>query len=116
MDLVGSWRVVEIDGEAVLDDVVPTIDFAGDGRVYGLASVNRFHGSCTVVDGELVFTPLASTMMMGPPEPMDQEGRFLTALHGAMRVSARDDGRVELFNDTRRVLLRRARVRESEPD
>lgn len=44
-DLLGSWLIVEIDGVIVVEGTAPTVDFAADGRVFGSASVNRFHGS-----------------------------------------------------------------------
>jgi heat shock protein HslJ len=66
----------------------PLVKFSGDGKVSGFASINRFSGSMQWDDqGKIQWSPLLSTRMAGPPELMDQESVFLTALSGAQHLS-----------------------------
>lgn len=74
-----SWQVESLEVDGRLTDVVSgselTLEFE-DGRVFG-KSVNRFRGTFDLDD---FFGPMASTMMAGPPELMDQEHDLLTLL------------------------------------
>ena len=75
----GNWMVIEFghgdDLQPPLPGSVITMEFVGD-RVSGSAGVNRY--SASIVDGNL--GPIASTMMAGPTELMEQESRFLALL------------------------------------
>ena len=108
VDLVGStFDIVEVLGVGVLSPSSPDIAFGADGRVSGRASVNRLMGQYTV-DGDVVrFGALATTMMAGPPELMEQEQRVLAALGQPLRVEAGDGAEVRLVSDAGVVLLRR---------
>lgn len=78
----GEWVVtsISVGGELVppLEGSQLTLDVKGD-RVSGTAGVNRFMGQMSS-DG---FGPLATTMMAGPPERMEQEQRYLGFLDSA---------------------------------
>jgi heat shock protein HslJ len=90
-ELVGtSWRAVTIDGQPVAGGVSSTLTFLADGRVAGSGGCNRYAGEMRSREGRLQLGPLASTMMACPPERMEQEQRFLTAVGGTERV--RRDG------------------------
>lgn len=78
--LVGAWRFDAIDGGPVLADVEATIEFHDDGRVAGTAGVNRFAGEWSIAEDSLMFGPLATTLMAGPPDRMEQEGALLRIL------------------------------------
>lgn len=56
------------------------ISFAGSGRVFGFAGCNRFTGTFTQHDHDLVISPLATTRMACPPEIMKKEQEFLDLL------------------------------------
>lgn len=95
--LDGSWTVeaVTIGGELVplVEGSQITVEFDGD-KVHGRA-INRFHGSY----GESGFGPMASTMMAGPQELMNQEHAFLSVLSqvdgvSVERVGLTVDGRI----------------------
>jgi uncharacterized lipoprotein YbaY len=102
--LHGAWRIDAIDGHPALQDPDATIEFHDDGRVAGSAGVNRFAGEWSVAEGALSIGPLASTLMAGPSERMDQEGRIqailseplVVALEGAALVLEGASGRLEL--------------------
>jgi heat shock protein HslJ len=79
--LVGSWRLVEIDGEPVDPNAPNGIRF-DHGRVSGMVGVNRFNGSYTVSGDTIECGPAATTRMAGPPELMTLENHFLAALEG----------------------------------
>jgi heat shock protein HslJ len=68
-------------------DVQPTLRFDWKGAevvVSGFSGVNRYSGSCTTTeDGDIAFSPLATTRMAGSPGAMTLEQRFLAHLQGA---------------------------------
>lgn len=107
LDLAGrTFDVVEVHGVPVLESSAPDITFGSDGRVSGRATVNRLMGQYALEGDVLRFGALATTMMAGPPEHMDQEQRVLTALGQPLRVEAGDGGDVRLVSDDGVVLLR----------
>lgn len=104
--LVGSaFDIVEVHGVPVLESSAPDITFGADGRVSGRATVNRLMGQYAVEGDVLRFGALATTMMAGPPEHMDQEQRVLRALGQPLRVEAGGDGLVRLVSDDGVVVL-----------
>jgi putative lipoprotein len=126
--LHGVWRIDAVDGEPALQDPDATIEFHDDGRVAGTAGVNRFAGEWSVTGGTLTFGPLATTLMAGPQDRMDQEAAILrilasplvATLEGAAAVLEGSDGRLELTRigsapeetPTRRVVSGTATYRE----
>lgn len=106
-DLTGrEFDILEVHGVPVLESSSPDIAFGADGRVSGRATVNRLMGQYSLEGDTLRFGALATTMMAGPQEHMDQEQRVLSALSGPLRVEADDDGDVRLVSDAGTVLLR----------
>jgi putative lipoprotein len=85
-DLEGTgWQARSIAGQTVADDVRSTIVLEADNRVAGFGGCNSFFGSWAVEDDAIVFGHLGATMMMCPPEIMEQETGFLEALNTAER-------------------------------
>ena len=105
--LIGrTFRVAAIDGTPTLESPVADLEFGTDGRVTGCATVNRLFGPYAIDGGTLTCGPLASTMMAGPPEAMEQETRLHRVLGGPLEVLAPEDGRgVELLSGGAVVLL-----------
>jgi len=71
------------------------------GRMSGLASVNRFSATITVVDSTLTVGPIAVTRMMGPENLMQQEAAYVDALANVtgFRIVLSDGApRLELLN------------------
>jgi len=85
-ELVGAWLLEDLGGRGVMDMVQTTLVFDGEGRASGSGGCNRFTGSYTFDDGQLVFGPMAGTKMMCPEAVMDQEDRFHQALGAVERV------------------------------
>lgn len=71
----GSYKLVDS-----LNDVPTTINFAEDGHFSGKV-VNNMMGSYKLEkDNAISFSPVATTMMMGPQEAMEAEQNFLQIL------------------------------------
>ncbi len=103
--IAGAWRLDAIDGRPALADGEASVEFHADGRVAGSTGLNRFAGSWATEDGHLVLGPLASTLMAGPPERMEQERRVLEIL-GRPLVATRDGSALALQGDGRLDLTR----------
>lgn len=70
----------------------PSVDanFA-DGKVTGRGGVNRYHGGYELDGDKLTLSPVASTMMAGPPDAMEQEAAYFRALGSAASYSIEGD-------------------------
>ena len=86
-DLEGAWLLEDLGGRGVIDMVQTTIEFDGNGGVFGSGGCNRYTGSYTLEDGRLTFGPLAGTKKMCPGAVMDQEDRFHRALGAVERIA-----------------------------
>jgi len=82
-----KWRLVGMTGKEPADGVVSSLDFQEEGRIAGRAGVNRYFGQLKVADGTLSAGPIGSTRMAGPPEAMQQEHAFLTALGQVHKIA-----------------------------
>ena len=91
-DLAGTaWKVAEIGGRAVGEEVTSTLGFDEEGRVSGSAGCNRFFGTLSLEGDRVSVGPLGSTRMMCAPPVMEQEQRYFQALEGARRLERRGD-------------------------
>ncbi len=71
----GSYKLTDS-----LNNVPTVVTFAEDGRFNGKV-VNNMMGSYTLGDDNTItFSPIATTMMMGPQEAMEAEQNFLQIL------------------------------------
>ncbi|BCW99620.1 MAG: hypothetical protein KatS3mg024_2447 [Armatimonadota bacterium] len=80
------------------------LDASGN-RVYGSGGVNRFHGSFTVTGDSLKFSPMARTLMAGPPELMKQEDALMSALEKTASYKITKET-LRLFDSAGRELAR----------
>jgi len=90
-----TWRLVSLTGDAGAPDVTPNPDHPislafvanddGSRSVAGSGGVNRYITTYTATGDDLTIGPAASTRMMGPPDAMALEGRYLQALAAATR-------------------------------
>lgn len=78
------WKILDVDSKPiVVTDTMREPQFvlgSQDGRFAGSGGVNRLMGSYTLDGSTLTFSPLASTMMAGPPDAMQQEQALIAAL------------------------------------
>lgn len=61
-----------------------------DGRLSGTGGINRLMGDYRLEGSSLVFGPIATTMMAGPPERMEREQQFLADLARVANWSLED--------------------------
>jgi len=81
------WVAEYIHGRPVIDMSHTSMVFTTDGKVNGLGGCNNYMGSYTLKDGEITFSPMASTMKMCAPALSDQEHRFFSSLAKPQNVS-----------------------------
>ena len=96
------WKLLEVGGQPVVvaqQMREPQLVLNGqDGRFAGSGGVNRLMGGY-IVDGKgLSFSKVASTMMAGPPEAMQQEQAIVAAL-GAVRGFSIAGDQLTLLDD-----------------
>jgi heat shock protein HslJ len=109
-ELDGAWVLESLGGVSALTpadaNVTSTLTLE-DGQASGAGGVNTFRGTYeSPADGELSFSPLASTRMAGPEAAMTQEAAFLKALEETERFELDGDRLVlgNAANDTLAVL------------
>jgi heat shock protein HslJ len=80
--LQGSeWRLLDLSGKPVLEQVAATLVFSEPGRVSGSGSCNRFSGSVSLDSNlHVQLSQIASTRMACPGAVAEQESRYLAAL------------------------------------
>ena len=89
--LSGSeWLLEDLGGSGVIDNIQATLTFPEAGRIAGNASCNRFSGAAQVSGDRVKLGPLASTRMACPEAVMNQETKYLNALHAADRFEWKD--------------------------
>jgi heat shock protein HslJ len=105
----GSWKLETLNGAAA-DAAVPTTLSMNEGKATGNAGVNTFNGGYSAPsDGVLTFSQIASTMMAGPDNAMQQEQAFLKALDDTEKFTT-EDGALVLMDgsDTKLAVLKAA--------
>jgi heat shock protein HslJ len=76
-----NWVVEDLDGGGIIDRSRITLAFSGeDGRLYGLASCNRFMAGFSLSGEGLSISQAAATMMACAESLMTQEQKFLNIL------------------------------------
>ena len=94
-ELDGSWVLESLGGVSDLTPADPSVTSTltlEDGKASGAGGVNTFRGTYeSPADGELSFSPLASTRMAGPEAAMTQEAAFLKALDETARFELDGD-------------------------
>jgi heat shock protein HslJ len=109
-ELDGAWTLESLGGVSDLTPADPSVTSTltlEDGQASGAGGVNTFRGTYeSPADGELSFSPLASTRMAGPEAAMTQEAAFLKALEATERFELDGDRLVlgNAANDTLAVL------------
>ncbi|GAB4386448.1 MAG: hypothetical protein Kow0022_15460 [Phycisphaerales bacterium] len=84
----------------------PTLRIADSGEIVGTAGVNQYFGSISadkLAQGLFETGPVTTTRMMGPPQAMALERRFLDLLQQARRFHC--DAKTLTLRDDRQTLL-----------
>ena len=100
-----AWQAEEVEGTGVLDRVPSTLAFDAGQKISGRAGCNHYFGTYEQAGDAVTIKPAGSTRMACPPDVMDQEGKFLSAL-GAAKTARRQDGRLLLLDGDGRVRMR----------
>lgn len=83
VDVTAQWRLLELQGTAVLPGTEVTLRLTADGELSGSGGVNNYFGSYERQDDHgLSFGPIGATRMFldDPPGRMAQEDRYFGAL------------------------------------
>lgn len=78
---IGRWLAEDIRGGGVIDRLQTVLDIAADGTITGTGGCNRIRGKATITGDAISFGPMISTKMACSPAVMNQEQKFLSALH-----------------------------------
>ncbi|MGN0187908.1 MAG: META domain-containing protein [Candidatus Cryptobacteroides sp.] len=118
-DVAGRWDVVSIGDKAVVEyDPMhgPALIFDCEaGRVHGFTGVNLVNGSFTKDGSVISFGEMATTMMAGPLEAMEQERAFLEAVEAAVKVVPVKGGIAFRDENGKEVMRLAAHVTDGEP-
>jgi heat shock protein HslJ len=88
-----NWVVEDLDGGGIIDRSRITLAFSGeDGRLYGLASCNRFMAGFSLSGEGLSISQAAATMMACAESLMIQEQKFLNILGAVNSFNIDDTG------------------------
>jgi heat shock protein HslJ len=87
-----AWRLEDLAGAGVVDEVQATLEFPSEGRVAGRGSCNRFSGAATVGSGGTIgFSGVVATRMACVEAVMNQESAYFAALEKAERYETDGD-------------------------
>jgi heat shock protein HslJ/membrane-bound inhibitor of C-type lysozyme len=102
-----EWVVEDIGGGGIIDRSRVTLNFGPEGRIWGRASCNSYHGGYTLTGESLTLSPSATTMMACAPSLMDQETRFLDLIARVQRFELDPTGALILHTHDGLTLLAR---------
>jgi heat shock protein HslJ len=90
-NLTGTeWLLEDLGGAGVIDNIQATLTFPEAGKTAGKGSCNRFFGPAAISESAVKLGPLGSTRMACPEAVMNQEKKYLDALHAAERFEWKD--------------------------
>jgi heat shock protein HslJ len=104
-----EWVVESIDGGAIAEGARATLVFGADGRLSGSASCNNYTGGYRLSGEGLSFSDAATTRKACLPPLMEQERKFLEALHAMDRFEIDPSGALILRGGEGRGILARRR-------
>ncbi|MCJ8167985.1 META domain-containing protein [Atopomonas sediminilitoris] len=99
-----EWKAESIDGNAMIDRSHVSFTLHEEGRAVGSAGCNRWFAPYTLEGDKISFGPVGSTMMACSEALMEQEQRFLKALHSVKQWQLRSSGELVLTGDNSIVL------------
>lgn len=104
--LIGTWQVVEIDGEPIAAEIDITLEVAEDGSISGRGGCNRYFGGAEIMaDGGLRFGEIGATRMACPDPMMEHETRYFAALARVAAFTRANDA-LELADVDDNVIIR----------
>jgi heat shock protein HslJ len=104
-----EWRLVDVGGVTAIPgraDRPASVSFDRESAsVHGTSGLNSFFGPYALDGAKLRVENVAMTKMAGPPELMQQESAFVSALHSARSWRVNGD-ELELLDEKGAVLAR----------
>ena len=101
-------KLMKIDNESIplIENTKNTFSCDENGKVAGVASINRYFGSFSLKeDGEIIWSEaFGMTRMAGPPELMEQEAKFMQALPQTSRIYLKKEKLLLIGTDNSTVL------------
>lgn len=105
------WQIEDVDSGGVIDRSHITMQLLREGRIAGSTGCNQYFGSVDVGGGTIQVDGVGSTRKACVPAIMQQEQRFLKALHDMRRYEI-DGDLVRLYDDAGVQRLRMIRSDE----
>ena len=110
-DIAGiEWQLQKMKTDnqtiALIKDTKNTFSCDENGRVAGVATINRYFGSFSLrKEGEIIWNKaFGMTRMAGPPDLMEQESKFIQALPLTSRVYFKNEKLVLISPDQSTLL------------
>lgn len=106
-----NWKVVEVDGMAVMSGVQPTLVFDSAGQATGETPCNRFSATVMLSGNSLIFSPLTSERTAcSDTTRLAEERGFLTDMQGVKTYELDGDGQLRLLDANGQTVIRLSRV------
>lgn len=99
------WRIQELDGQAVPDEIHMTLVFGEDGRLSGKSACNSYFASVRLTGENLQLEQPGATLMACSDERMELEQRFFELLAEVRHFDIDDAGRLLLEDEERSLLI-----------
>ena len=106
--LPGEWRIEEVGGRKVGEDIAATIAFAGDGTFSGRLC-NSYRGAYTLDGASIDFGRPAATLMACPEPQATHEAALFDAFEKARSWRASEEGMLAILDGDGRTLVRAGR-------
>jgi len=106
VDVSGEWKIVEVDGVAVVADEMPTINFA-KGSYHAFTGINIVNGNYSVKGNTVTIKDGMMTKMAGPQDLMMLEDKIVETLTDHLTVAADGDTIVLSKDGAIRAILAR---------
>lgn len=87
-----QWLINDINGEGVIENSRMTLQFSGDGRVYGSAGCNRYSGHYEITGEGININQMALTRMACEPALMAQESELMAVITDARAFGLDENG------------------------
>lgn len=82
-----AWRLEDLGGAGVIDNVEATLEFPEAGKIVGRGSCNRFFGTVVISGQSIKIGPIGATKMACAEALMNQESAYFEALEQAERFA-----------------------------
>jgi heat shock protein HslJ len=110
MNILGSWKIEQIEGKEVNPEFAPRFEFHADGFFSGNSGCNNMSSGYELQGSNLTIAPVAGTRMMCAPEAMAVEIQVYDVLEKVAAADVDEDGRLLIQDLKGNVLLTAKRI------